>query len=85
LEEHVTPKPVPLGIQKIGIGVELTLIDTITHAFEVFRTLDIVLKDTYVTQRPWSKPIPLAEPIDTIGEKHVDDLATNVEQVFLGD
>ncbi len=55
------------------------MIDTITHASKVFRTLDIVLKDTYVTEKPWSKPIPLAEPIDTTSEKHVDELVTSAK------
>ncbi len=44
------------------------MIDNITHAFEVFRTLDIILKDTIVTKRPKFQPVPLAEPIDNIGE-----------------
>jgi hypothetical protein len=57
-----------LVIQKIGVGIEVTLIDNITHAFEDFRTLDIVLKDTLVTKRQKSQPIPLVEPIDTTCE-----------------
>lgn len=55
------------------------MIDTITHAFKQFRTLDLVLKDTHIVERPGS------EPIDTTNDKHVDDLATNVEHVVLGD
>ncbi len=46
LEELVTPKLVPLAIPKIGVGANVTLINTITHAFEVFRTPYMVLKDT---------------------------------------
>ncbi len=52
LEKPVTPKLIPLIIPKIGVGVEVTLIDSITHASEVFRILDIVLKDTPITKRP---------------------------------
>jgi hypothetical protein len=68
LEKPFTPKPIPLVILKIGVGGEVTLIDNITHAFEVFRTLDIILKDTLVTKRPKSQLVPLAEPIDTTSE-----------------
>jgi hypothetical protein len=46
LEEPVTPKPIPLMILEIGVGTEVTLIDIVTYAYEVFRTLDMVLKDT---------------------------------------
>jgi hypothetical protein len=68
LEKPFTPKPIPLVILKIRVGGEVTLIDNITHAFEVFRSLDIVLKDTFVTKRPKSQPVPLAEPIDITSE-----------------
>jgi len=37
LEKHVTPRPIPLVILEIGVGVEVTLIDSITHASEVFK------------------------------------------------
>jgi hypothetical protein len=50
-EEPMTPKPMPLVIPKIRIGAMVTLIDSITHVVEVFRTPDIVLKDTLVTER----------------------------------
>jgi hypothetical protein len=79
LEEPIIPKPIPLSILEIVIRVKVILIDTITHAFEVFRTLDIVLKDTLVVERPRSKPIPLVELVNTIGEKLVDGLATCVK------
>ncbi len=36
LEEHVIPKPIPLVILEIGISAEVTLINSITHAFKVF-------------------------------------------------
>jgi hypothetical protein len=52
LEELVTPKPIPLVIPKIGVGAEVTLIDIVTHVFEVFKTLNIVLKDTPIVKRP---------------------------------
>ncbi len=38
LEEPITPKLIPLVLPKIGICVEVMLIDNVTHAFEVFRT-----------------------------------------------
>jgi hypothetical protein len=85
LEELVTPKLVPLVIPKIGVGVKVTLINIITHASEVFRTLDIVLKDTLVVETPRSKPILLVEPVDITIEQLVDDLAIRVEHIVLSD
>ncbi len=85
LKELVTPNPIPLVILKIGVGVEVILIDTITHASEVFKTLYIVLKDTLVVERLGFQLVPLVEPIDTIGEQHVNDLTTRIKQVILGD
>jgi hypothetical protein len=76
LEEPITPKPIPLTILEIGIGAKVTLVKTITHAFEVFRTLHIIFKNTFVVERPKFEPIPLAELVDTTCEQHVDDLAT---------
>ncbi len=52
---------------------------TITYAFEVFKTPNIILKDTNVVERPGFEHVPLAEPIDTTSEKHVDDLVSSVE------
>jgi hypothetical protein len=46
LDKPVIPKPIALIILKIGVGTYITLIDNITHASEVFKTLDIILKDT---------------------------------------
>jgi hypothetical protein len=60
------------------------LIDNITHAFEVFKTLDILLKDTLIIERPRLQSVPLAKPIDTTCE-HVDDLLAGVKHVVLGD
>jgi hypothetical protein len=79
LEDHVTPKPIPLAIPKIGVGVEVILINIVTHAYEVFRTPNIILKDTPVVEKLRFESILLAEPIDTIGEQHVDDLVAKIE------
>ncbi len=79
MEEPITPKPIPLTIPKIRVGVEVTLINIVTHAFKVFRTPNIVLKDTPIVEKPRFESIPLAEPIDTIGEQHVDDLVARIE------
>jgi hypothetical protein len=68
LEEHVTPKPIPLILLEIGVGVVVTLINSVTHAFEVFRTLDTVLKDTHVIEIPDPQSIHLAKHFDTINE-----------------
>jgi hypothetical protein len=76
LEEHVTPKLVPLIIPKIG---------TITHTFEVFKTRDTILKDTPIVERPQSKHVPLAKLVDTISEQVVEDLAARVKHVVLSD
>jgi hypothetical protein len=46
LEKPVTLKPIPLVILEIGVGTWVTLVDNVTHAFEVFKTLDTTLKDT---------------------------------------
>jgi hypothetical protein len=79
LEKIVIPKSIPLAIPKIGVGVEVILINIVTHAFKVFRTLDIVLKDTCVIERPRSKLVPLVEPVDTTCEQPIDNLVVGVE------
>ncbi len=79
MEEHVTPKLVPLTLPKIGVSIEVTLIDNVTHASEVFRTLDIVLKDTPIMEKLYPQPIPLCEFVDTTCEQHVNDLATRIK------
>jgi len=84
LEEPITPKLVPLIIPNIGLGVKITLIDIITHAFKFFRTLNIVLKDTHVVESLWFESIPLVKHVDTIG-KHVDELILIVKPVVLDD
>jgi len=68
LEECLTPKPIPLIIPQIIVGVEVTLIFSITHAFEVFRTPNIKLKDTPIIKRVEPQPIFLVESIDTTSE-----------------
>ncbi len=78
MEEPITPKLVPLTLLENGVGAEVTLIDNVIHAFEVLKTLNIVLKDTNVMERPNLQLIPLHEPIDIIGE-HVDDLVVGVK------
>jgi hypothetical protein len=93
LEEPITLKPIPLVLPEIRVGVEVTLIDSVIHALEVFRILDIVQKDTHVMERPNLQPIHLVGPIDTTSEQpiditieqHVDDLATRIKQVVIGD
>jgi hypothetical protein len=84
LEEFVTPKVVPLTIPKIRVGAEVTLINIITHAFEVFRTPNIVLKDTPIDETLKFEPILLVELVNIIGEL-VDNLATRVEHVVQSD
>jgi hypothetical protein len=44
--EHAIPKTIPLVILEIEVGIEVTLINTGTHAFKVFKTPNIILKDT---------------------------------------
>ncbi len=85
MEKHVTPKPVPSVIPKIGVGAKVILIDIITHALEVFKTPIIVSKDTPIVERLRSQPVPLVEPIDTTCEQHVDDLIAGVKQIVIGD
>jgi hypothetical protein len=86
LEELVIHKLAPLIIPEIGVRVEVTLINiVITHAFEVLKTLDTILTDTLVHERPRSNLISLVEHVDTTGGRHVNDLATKVEHVILGD
>jgi hypothetical protein len=65
-EELVTPKLVPLILPKIKVGAEVTLIDSVIHAFKVFKTPDIVLKDTPIMKRPIFQPIPLCALVDDL-------------------
>ncbi len=60
-EEPTIPKPIPLIILEIRIGTKVILIDSITHAFEVFRTLNMIFKDTHVIERPKSQSVFLAK------------------------
>jgi hypothetical protein len=77
LEEPTTPKPIPLVILEIKIRTNVTLINSITHAFEVFRTPNTILKDTHVIEISKFQLVPLVKPID--------DLAVGVKHVVLGD
>jgi len=85
LEELVIPKPIPLIILDIGLGTRVTLINNVTHASKVFKTVDTTLKDTPITKKPESQSVPLVELIDTIGEQYVDDLVVGVKHVVLCD
>jgi hypothetical protein len=67
------------------VGVEVTLINTVTHACEVFRTPYTTLKDAHVVEKLGFEHVILVEPIDTIGEQHVDDFDVGVKHVILGD
>jgi len=40
------------------------------------------LKNTPIVERLGFESIPLAEPIDTIGEQPIDDLVARIEQVI---
>ncbi len=52
LEELITPKVIPLVILEIGIGIEVILIDNVTHAFEVFKIPNTIPKDTLAIEKP---------------------------------
>ncbi len=73
MEEPTTPRSIPLVIPKIKIGIEVTLINSITHAFEVFSTLEIILKHTLVTEISEFQLVFLVELVDdlVVGVKHV--------------
>jgi hypothetical protein len=51
LEKPIIPKPIPLVIPKIGVGVEVILIYSITHASKVFTTPYTVLKDAPIIKK----------------------------------
>ncbi len=80
LGELVVPKPIPLVLPKFKVGVEVTLIG-------VFKTLDTMLKDTPIMERPYFQQIHLVklddtigkQPIDTTSEQLVDDLDVGVK------
>jgi hypothetical protein len=69
------------------------LIDSITRAFEVFRTPNTILKDTPIAERPKSRLVSLAELVnttcewlaDTTCEQPIPDIVASVKQVVLGD
>jgi hypothetical protein len=79
LEELVAPKPKPLVIPEIRVGAEVILIDIVTHTYEVFKTPNIILKDTHVVEKLKSQLIILAKPVDTTCEQLVDDLDVGIK------
>jgi hypothetical protein len=52
LEEPAILKLVPLTLLEIGVGIEVTLIDSVIHAFKVFKNSDTILKNTLIMERP---------------------------------
>ncbi len=84
MKEPIIPKPIPLIIPKIEVGVKVTLIDTITHASKVFKTLDILLKDTPIVDKLGSQLVLLTKPLDTIGKQLIDDLNIRVKYILIG-
>jgi hypothetical protein len=58
---------------------------TITHAFEVFKTRNIILKHTHVAKRPRFEPVHVVKLVDTTSEKPIDDLVVGVKQIIMGD
>jgi len=48
-EEPVTLKFILFAFPHIGIVVEVTMMDIVIHVSEVFKTPNIILKDTLVT------------------------------------
>jgi hypothetical protein len=84
LEKLVTQKLIPLIIPKIGIGIKVTLIDNIACVSKVFRTLDIILKDTPIIKGTKFQLVPSLEFIGTTGKQPIDDLTTNVKQIVIG-
>ncbi len=66
LKEPIIPKPIPLTLLEIGVSVEVTLIDSVIHAFEIFKTPNTILKDTHVMEKPNPQLIPLREPVDDL-------------------
>jgi len=85
LEEPFTHKFIPLAIPHIKVGVAVTLIDIIIHTFEVFKTPNTILTDTFVIERPRFDFVSLAELVETTSEQHVDDIIIRVEHVAIGD
>ncbi len=85
LQIHVTPKSIPLTILQIGVGVKVIMIDIGLHACEIFRTLEVMLKDTLIIEKPKLEPSTLVEFVYASNEKHVDDLTPCVEQIVVGD
>jgi len=64
---------------EIGVGVDVTLIDIVTHACEVFKTPNTILKDTPVVESLGFELVPLVELVNTIGEQLANDLTIGVK------
>ncbi len=64
--------------------MEITLIDNITHASEVFKTLNTILKDPPIIEGLWLQSVPLAKLVDTTYEQFID-LDASIKHVVLGD
>ncbi len=85
LQIPITPKHVPLIILHIEVGVKVNMLNIALHPSKVFKTLKVVVRDTYVVNELELEPSIIVEHVDVLGEKHVDDLTTCVEHVALGD
>jgi hypothetical protein len=55
------------------------------HAFKILKILDIVLKDTPISEKLEHELVPLVEPIDTTSEIPIDDLTIGVKHVVFND
>ncbi len=85
LQIPINPKHVPLTIPHIEVGVEVIIINIALHASKVFRTLEVVMKNTFVVNEPQLKPSIIVEFVDVLDEKNVDNLVAFVEHVAIGD
>jgi len=54
------------------------MINTVIHAFENFKTPNIILKDIPVTQRLGPDSVSLVEFVETTSQQLVDNLATRL-------
>jgi hypothetical protein len=57
----------------------------LSHAYEVFWTLYIILNNTPIVENPRSEHVLLVEHVDTTSEKLVDDLVVCAKHVVLCD
>ncbi len=54
MEEPVTPKLIPLIILDIGLNTRVTLINNVTHASKVCKTVNTTPTDTPIIEKPKS-------------------------------